>query len=62
MDDPRQIQLFEEDAREISLPEERLYLGTSRREARRVRQALRYRGDRLDLLGDAQTLHSGAVA
>ncbi len=27
MDDPRQIQLFEEDAGEISLPEERLYLG-----------------------------------
>jgi uncharacterized protein YecE (DUF72 family) len=29
MDDPRQIQLFEEDAGEISPPEERLYLGTS---------------------------------
>jgi uncharacterized protein YecE (DUF72 family) len=29
MDDPRQIQLFEEDAGEISAPEERLYLGTS---------------------------------
>ncbi len=29
MDDPRQIQLFKEDAGEISPPEERLYLGTS---------------------------------
>ena len=29
MDDPRQIQLFEEDTGEISPPEERLYLGTS---------------------------------
>ena len=28
MDDPRQIQLFEEDSGEISPPEERLYLGT----------------------------------
>jgi uncharacterized protein YecE (DUF72 family) len=29
MDDPRQIQLFEEDTGEISPPEERLYIGTS---------------------------------
>ena len=29
MDDPLQIQLFEEDTGEISPPEERLYLGTS---------------------------------
>ncbi len=28
MDDPRQIQLFEEDAGKISPPEEELYLGT----------------------------------